>query len=120
VQFLGRQDDLEHFLPGCDLFLLPSESESFGLAALEAMACGVPAVGTRVGGLPEVIRPGVDGELCTPGDPDCLGATCVELLRDPALHARMQAAARARAVEQFALETIAPLYEQLYYEVAGA
>jgi glycosyltransferase involved in cell wall biosynthesis len=119
VQFLGRQDDLEHFLPGCDLFLLPSESESFGLAALEAMACGVPAVGTRVGGLPEVIRPGVDGELCTPGDADGLGATCVDLLRDPAQHARMQAAARARAVEQFALETIAPLYEQLYYEVAA-
>ncbi len=118
VQFLGRQDDLEHFLPTCDLFLLPSESESFGLAALEAMACGVPAVGTNVGGLPEVIRPGVDGDLCPPGDADALGAACTAILRDPDRHAAMREAARARAVDDFALEQIAPQYEALYREVA--
>lgn len=117
VRFLGQQDGLEHLLPDTDCFLLPSDSESFGLAALEAMACGVPAIGTRVGGLADVIRPGVDGDLCEPGNPECLAESALAILGDPARHAAMRTAARARAVDAFALEAIAPRYEAVYREV---
>ena len=117
VRFLGQQDGLAQLLPDTDLFLLPSESESFGLAALEAMACGVPAIGTRVGGLADVIRPGVDGELCEPRQPEALADAALAILSDPARHAALRAAARARAVESFALRSVAPRYEALYREV---
>jgi len=118
VKFLGRLDTVANILQGTDLFILPSQTESFGLAALEAMACGAPCVASRAGGLPEVITDGVDGILEPPGSAEAMGRRAIELLRDPAKHAAMRAAAidKARA---FSAERIVPMYEALYHEVTG-
>ena len=97
VDFLGEQVDLPATLAGADLFLLPSETESFGLAALEAMACGVPVVASDVGGLPEVIGDDEAGFLRPVGDVEGMAACARRLLDDPALRRRMAAAARRRA-----------------------
>jgi N-acetyl-alpha-D-glucosaminyl L-malate synthase BshA len=118
VSFLGERLEIEGLLAAADLFLLPSESESFGLAALEAMACGVPVIGTRTGGLPELVEEGVSGHLCTVGDADCMAATAGGLLADrPRLEA-CRRAARARAA-QFARADVVRLYEDLYAEILG-
>ena len=101
-----------------DLFVLPTVRESFGLAALEAMACGAPVVATRAGGLPEVVDDGVDGILEPVGSVEAMGRRAVELLRDPARHAEMRAAAIARA-HDFSADRIVPMYEALYHEVLG-
>ena len=87
VVFLGEQDDLVALLSVSDLFLLPSIQESFGLAALEAMACGVPVVASKVGGLPEIIEDGVTGFVCAPDDVEGMAERGVALLTDPDLHA---------------------------------
>ena len=116
VRFLGKVDNVAEILRGSDLFLLPSETESFGLAALEAMACAVPVIATAVGGLPEVVVPGETGFLTPKRDVEAMIAHALRVLRDGALHARMRAAAARRALE-FAADRIVPRYEQLYEDV---
>jgi N-acetyl-alpha-D-glucosaminyl L-malate synthase BshA len=116
VRFLGRLDSVARLLQATDLFLLPSQTESFGLAALEAMACGAPVVASRAGGLPEVIQDGVTGILEPPGSVEAMGRRAIELLRDPARYAAMREAAIARARE-FSADRIVPQYEALYQEV---
>ena len=120
VRFVGAQVDVESLLPAADLFLLPSEYESFGLAALEAMACGVPAAAFAAGGLPEVIRDGVDGILVKPHDDAALAAAVSALLLDPARLAATGAAAREAAVSRFAKDRVVPEYERVYARVLGA
>ena len=114
VRFVGAQAEVESLLPLADLFLLPSEYESFGLAALEAMACGTPTVAFAAGVLPEVIEDRVDGRLLPPHDDLAMGDAVLELLRDDPLRAAMGAAARASAERRFALDRVVPAYEAVY------
>ena len=102
------------------MLLMPSEMESFGLAALEGMACGVPPVATRVGGVPELITSGVDGFLEPVGDIAAQADRVIELLTDADLHQKMAEAARRTAVERFASSAIIPKYEAYYREVVGS
>lgn len=120
VVFLGKQMRVAHLLPIADVMLVPSEMESFGLAALEAMACGVPAVASRVGGLPEVVTDGVDGYLVTVGDTNAVAEAALRLLEDSALHSRAAAAARHTAETRFTTTEIIPQYEKFYSEISGA
>ena len=99
VQFLGDQEQVVPLLSVSDLFLMPSVQESFGLAALEAMACEVPVVASRIGGLPDLIEDGVTGFLCAADDLDGHGQAGIRLLTDEALHQRMARAARPRGRE---------------------
>jgi L-malate glycosyltransferase len=119
ASFLGKQDHVERLLPLAHVLLMPSELESFGLAALEAMACGVPPVATRVGGVPELITDGVDGYLETPGDIAAQAARAAALLTDEKLHRAISRAARQTASDRFCTDKIIPLYEQHYEEVLG-
>lgn len=114
VSFLGKLDQIAPLLAAADLFLLPSQSESFGLSALEALASGVPVVGTRAGGLPEVIRDGETGVLCGVGDVDGMAAAALEILGDRARWSRMSTLASADARERFARDAIVTQYESLY------
>lgn len=120
VAFLGEQDDLVALLSVSDLFLLPSIQESFGLAALEAMACGVPVVASRVGGLPEIIEDGVTGYTCAPDDVEGMADRGVRLLTDPGLHARIADAAAALVRETYCTDRVVPLYEAAYQRVLQA
>lgn len=117
VHFLGKQDRVQDLLPLADLMLMPSELESFGLAALEAMACKVPSIATRVGGVPELIEDGVTGRLFPPGDVDAMADAATELLSDPARLDRMRDACRAEAQERYCASKIIPLYEKYYEEI---
>ena len=117
MRFLGRIDSVANLLQASDLFLLPYQTESFGLAALEAMACGAPVVATRAGGIPEVIDDGVSGILEPVGSVEAMGRRAVALLRDPASHAAMRQAAIAKANE-YSADTVVPMYEALYQEFA--
>jgi N-acetyl-alpha-D-glucosaminyl L-malate synthase BshA len=117
VTFLGKQDHVERLFPLADVLLLPSQLESFGLAALEGMACGVPAVATRVGGVPELITDGVDGFLETPGDVAGQAARVTALLSDESLCSRLSQAARATATTRFCTTRVIPLYERYYQEI---
>ncbi len=119
VTFLGKQSQVQGLLNCADLMLLPSDLESFGLAVLEAMACGVPAVCSRVGGVPEVVRDGVEGYLVTPRDTKTMAARALEILTDPGRQERMGKAARERALSQFCSSRIIPLYEKLYERVVA-
>jgi len=114
VSFIGTYDAIWELLPQADLFYLPSEYESFGLAALEALACGTPVVATHTGGLPEVVTSGVNGILVPVGDVQVHADAILELLCDDAKRAKFGQAAREAAVERFALERILPQWEQLY------
>ncbi len=119
ISFLGKQNHVERIIPQAHVLLMPSELESFGLAALEAMACGVPPVATAVGGVPELITNGVDGFLEAPGDIIAQAGRVVELLIDDQLHERMASAARWTAAERFCTDKIIPLYEEYYTEVVS-
>jgi N-acetyl-alpha-D-glucosaminyl L-malate synthase BshA len=119
VVFLGEQDDPVALLSISDLFLLPSSQESFGLAALEAMACGVPVVASNVGGLPEIIQDGITGFACPPDDVDGMARHAVALLTDPDLHARVAANAASMARTTYCAERIVPAYEAAYRRVLG-
>jgi N-acetyl-alpha-D-glucosaminyl L-malate synthase BshA len=120
VHFLGKQDRVYETLSQADLFLLPSELESFGLAALEAMACEVPVVATNVGGLPEVVTPGVDGYLVEVGDVAAAAHHAVEILSSPQRAREMGKAARASASRNYCSDKIIPLYEAYYRSVLDA
>lgn len=118
--FLGKQSQVQNLLNSADVMLLPSELESFGLAALEAMACGVPAVCSKVGGLLEVIRDGIEGYLVDIGDVDTMAERCLTILTEPGRLAEMGKAARRRASDKFCSTKIIPLYEDLYRRVIEA
>jgi L-malate glycosyltransferase len=120
VQFVGEQDRVIPLLSTADVFLLPSLQESFGLAALEAMACELPVVASRVGGLPEVVEHGVSGFLHPPDDLDGMAASTVRLLTDDLLHRRFAAASRRIAEDRYAEATIVPIYEAYYHEILAA
>ena len=113
VAFLGKTNEVERVLCSSDLFLLPSETESFGLAALEAMAAKVPVISTNTGGLPEVNINGVTGYTTNVGDVNAMAKHGIELLKDDALHAKMSEAAYQQACV-FSIEKVLPLYEDLY------
>lgn len=119
VLFLGKHASVDELLSCADLFLLPSEKESFGLAALEAMACGAPVVASSVGGLPEVIDHEETGFLFDIGAVDEMAEAGVRLLSDDVLHGRVAEAARATAVERFSARSVVPLYEALYERVTS-
>jgi N-acetyl-alpha-D-glucosaminyl L-malate synthase BshA len=119
VTFLGKQDHVERLIPKADVLLLPSEKESFGLAALEAMACGVPPVATREGGLPELVTHEEDGYLEEVGDVESQAERVVGLLTDEALHRKMAEAARLTALTRFCSSMLIPEYEAFYREVMG-
>ena len=119
VHSLGAQEEVVPLLSIADLFLLPSAQESFGLAALEAMACEVPVVAARVGGLPEVIEHGVSGFLHAPDALDEMAESGVQLLTDIALHQEIAQAACARVRNHFCAEKIVPMYEECYERVVG-
>ena len=110
LRLLGQQAQIEAVLQASDLFLLPSRAESFGLAALEAMACGCPVLGYHAGGLPEVVEDGVSGILCPEGGDVCLGSLAARLLLDEPRYQAMRVAARTRA-EQFGTGPIIDRYE---------
>ena len=119
VEYAGERLDIVDVLSEADVFLLPSATESFGLAALEAMACEVPVVASRVGGIPEVIDDGVTGFLYPPDDIAGMAAGIVRLIGDAALHARIAAAARQVAVDRFSASRIVPMYEAAYAALSG-
>jgi len=117
VLFLGKQDFIYRLLPLCDVLLLPSRMESFGLAALEAMACGVIPIATTVGGVPEVITDSHDGFLAEVGDVETMAARALLLLREPDRRQAMAVAARETAVTRFCSTLIIPQYERYYGQV---
>ena len=117
VEQLGEQEQVVPLLSVADLFLLPSAQESFGLAALEAMACQLPVVASRVGGLPEVIADGVTGFLHPPDDVAGMAASGVALLTDNELHQSITRAALSAVLERFCANVIVPQYETFYSQV---
>jgi len=114
VFFLGDQECVSDLLPAADVFLLPSQHESFGLSALEAMSCGVPVVGSRIGGLPEVIAHEETGYLCDPNDVPCMVAIVLGLLKNEELRRGIGRAARERAVREFNRDLIVARYLAAY------
>ena len=119
VEFVGERHDLVAILSSADLFLLPSAQESFGMAAMEAMACGTPVVASRVGGLPEVIEDGETGFLCDENDLDAMAGRGVELLTSRELHERITGAAAVVVRQKFCADMIVPQYLQLYEDVVS-
>jgi L-malate glycosyltransferase len=120
VQFLGRIENVAPLLSGADLFLLPSEQESFGLSALEALACGVPVVASCAGGIPEVVDDGVTGALCPVGDVDAMASAALYILTDDARWARMSSAAAADARARFSEARVIGQYEEIYEDALAA
>jgi N-acetyl-alpha-D-glucosaminyl L-malate synthase BshA len=119
VEALGEQDQVVPLLSVSDLLLLPSSQESFGLAALEAMACGVPVVASRVGGLPEVVEHGVSGFLYPPDDLDSMTGRALALLTDTNLHEKVADAGLERVHHFFCADLIVPRYLDYYGEIIG-
>lgn len=117
VVFLGKQESVAELLACADLFLLPSESESFGLSALEAMASEVPVVGTRCGGLEELVEDGHTGRLLPVGAVDAMAEAAIEILADSERLRAMGRAGRAEAEEVYSVERIISMYEAFYEEV---
>ena len=120
AEFLGEQLDIVTLLSVADLFLLPSAQESFGLAALEAMACEVPVVASNVGGLPEVIEHGRTGFLHPKDELQAMADSGVRLLQDSELHARIAREARLHVAEHFCTDVVVPRYEACYEELLDA
>lgn len=116
VRFLGKQEQVEEVLSIADLFLIPSGSETFGLAALEAMGCGVPVISSNIGGLPEVNIHGETGYLCDLGDTEAMGRFAVDILSNPEKHKLMSKKARKHA-EQYELGDIVSIYESYYKRI---
>jgi L-malate glycosyltransferase len=119
VIFCGKQDDVAQVISLADIMLLPSEKESFGLVALEAMACGVPTVGSNAGGIPELITHGETGYLAPIGDTDQMAQYVTQLLTDKDLYGRMEKACLERARFTFCNNSITMQYEEIYYRVLG-
>lgn len=117
VLFLGKQDNLEELYSISDLFLLLSEKESFGLVLLEAMACGVPCIGTNIGGIPEVIEHGVNGFLSEVGNIEDMSQQAIKLLKDEGLYKSFQEKALETVPSRFHSEQVVGQYEQLYYQL---
>lgn len=117
VKFLGKQIELVPVLSASDIFLMPSQSESFGLSALEAMACEIPVVSSSVGGLPELVAHGETGYIAEFGDIERMAKYAIELLTNENRYKMFAAAARKRAVEMFRMEKVVDLYEQHYNKV---
>ena len=115
VRFVGKQNEMNRLLSVSDILLLPSELESFGLVALEAMACEVPVIATQVGGIPEVVTHGVDGFLYGVGDVSSMAEGCLAILNDPQLSSNMGKAAREHARNDFCASKIVVQYEDLYH-----
>ncbi len=120
VDFLGKQENVNELLALADVMLMPSEMESFGLAALEAMACCVPTIATRVGGVPELIEHQQNGLLYEVGDVDGMAAGALSLLTDPERLETMSCAARKTAQDKFCATRIIPMYEAYYEKVVAA
>jgi N-acetyl-alpha-D-glucosaminyl L-malate synthase BshA len=121
VIFLGKQDSVAELMTCADLLLLPSQSESFGLVALEAMASGVPVVSSNAGGLPEVVQDGVTGHMGNVGDVEAMAEMGISILRDNKRWLEMSIAAQTVAAERFGVDVIVPQYERYYERVlAGA
>ena len=118
VLFVGQVPNIADYLSVADLLLLPSLTESFGLAALEAMTCEVPVVATRVGGLPEVVRDGATGYLVEVGDVETMAERAFEILSDEARRREMGRRGREWAVEEFNTDRVIPQYVALYERVA--
>lgn len=119
VHFLGKQDDVAQVISVADLMLLPSEKESFGLVALEAMACGVPTIGSRAGGIPELVEHGKSGYLSSIGNTDDMSANAIKLLTNEKLYAEFREACLQRAHHVFCNDIITAQYEEIYYRVLG-
>lgn len=117
VHFLGKQDDIAQVISMADVLLLPSEKESFGLVALEAMACGVPTVGSIAGGIPELVTHGETGYLAPIGDVNAMAEYCVSLLSQPDQMKRFREACLLRARNDFSSERMMETYESIYYRV---
>ncbi|MBO6792965.1 MAG: N-acetyl-alpha-D-glucosaminyl L-malate synthase BshA [Balneolaceae bacterium] len=117
TRFLGKLDEVEEVLSIADLFLIPSGSETFGLAALEAMSCSVPVISSNIGGLPEVNIEGETGYLCDLDDIECMANHAKNILTDDALHLRLSENARRRA-ELFNQDKVVGSYESFYQEVS--
>ena len=120
VEFAGEQQDIIGWLSAADLLLLPSAQESFGLAALEAMACEVPVVASNVGGLPEIIEDGVTGFVCPPDAVEMMAERGVAVLTDAALRASITRQAVELVRERYCTELVVPMYEAAYREVLGS
>jgi glycosyltransferase involved in cell wall biosynthesis len=120
VRFLGFRNDVPDLMTAADLVLLPSVAEAFGLVAAEALYLGAPVVATRVGGIPEIVRDGIDGVLVPPADSGALADAIVELLSDEPRRLKLAGAGRAKVVERFRFEDMVRRYEQLYDRLASA
>lgn len=119
VCFCGKQDDVAQIMSLGDILLLPSEKESFGLVALEAMACGVPTIGSNAGGIPELVSDGETGFLSSIGDIDKMARDAIRLLSDQAMYERFEQACLDRARHTFCNDLISLQYEQIYNRVLG-
>jgi N-acetyl-alpha-D-glucosaminyl L-malate synthase BshA len=119
VMYMGVQDQVVPLLSTADLFLLPSSQEAFGLAALEAMACGAPVVASTAGGLPEVVVEGETGHLLPVGDVESMASKAIALLSDPVAHGRMSQAAVEHVRAHFGIERVIPQYEAVYAAALG-
>jgi N-acetyl-alpha-D-glucosaminyl L-malate synthase BshA len=120
VVSLGRRNDAAELMAASDLYFLPTDYESFGLSALEALACEVPVIGAARGGLPEVVDHGRSGYLCEVGDHEDMAARATELLRDEERRRAFGREGRRRAIERYSRDAIVTRYEELYRELRDA
>ena len=120
VKFLGKQDGLVEILSCSDLFLIPSQSESFGLAALEAMACGIPVISSSVGGLPELVKHNESGFIAEIGDIERMAKYAIDLLTNDKKYELFSKNSRDRAVNVFDISKVVPLYEEHYKKILNS